>query len=172
MQLSRRVAEPPSGHLSDQGSLAVPTPGDPHHKDSIGKAYRPSFLPGETPRGDQLSSSVGATGDFFYYTVTLPARAFTAALTQTIASTCGFTSASYVCARLRSCACGAQAFASTACRAQPPASASARTIDPGRRPSLLQRAGHSLQPLTFRVGLRFLYCRRAFALANILASAP
>ena len=76
MQLSLIVAGPPSGHLSDQGSPAAPTPGDPHHKDFVGKGnmLRPSFPPGVPPRRGQLSSAVGATGDFFHHDVPWAAR--------------------------------------------------------------------------------------------------
>ena len=76
-QLSLSLAGPPPGHLSDQGSPAAPTPGDPHHKDFVGKgdSLRPSFLPGVPPRRGQLSSAVGATGDFFRHDVPQLARA-------------------------------------------------------------------------------------------------
>ena len=77
LQLSLSLPGPPSGHLSDQGSPAAPTPGDPHHKDFVGKgdSLRPSFLPGVPPRRGQLSSAVGATGDFFHHDVRQVARA-------------------------------------------------------------------------------------------------
>ena len=96
MQLSLSLAEPLSGHLSDQGSPAAPTPGDPHHKDSVGKgdSLRPSFLPGVPPRRGQLSSAVGATGDFFRHDVPQLARANIHTSASTVASANGSSSAS------------------------------------------------------------------------------
>ena len=76
LQLSLSLPGPPSGHLSDQGSPAAPTPGDPHHQGLRREGLlRPSFVPGVTPRRGQLSSAVGATGDFFLHDVTQIARA-------------------------------------------------------------------------------------------------
>ena len=77
LQLSLSLAGPPSGHLSDQGSPAASTPGDPHHKVSVGKGdmLRPSFKPGVPPSRGQLSSAVGATGDFFHHDVPRAAHA-------------------------------------------------------------------------------------------------